>query len=196
MIAPRLTHYRITAKLGEGGWARSIAPRIKLGREVAIKFCPRTSAVMRKAHRSSARPNAGGLNHPHIAAFTASTRTRERTSRAGAGRRRTSEKAASRPLRPGSISGGDRSPRRSGGTREGHHPPRSQTRNVKLTPNGRVKCWTLACENGASWPWEAEPATAPGADADALSSGRPDQPGASDGHAGVYEPGAAPLGGG
>ena len=70
MIGTTLTHYRITAKLGEGGMGEVYrATDTKLGREVAIKVLP--ASISRDA-QSLARfereaKALAALNHPHIA---------------------------------------------------------------------------------------------------------------------------------
>jgi serine/threonine protein kinase/Flp pilus assembly protein TadD len=72
MIGTKLTHYRITAKLGEGGMGEVYrAADSKLGREVAIKVLP---ANFSRDPQSLARFEREGralaaLNHPHIAAI-------------------------------------------------------------------------------------------------------------------------------
>jgi serine/threonine protein kinase/tetratricopeptide (TPR) repeat protein len=70
MIGTTLTHYRITAKLGEGGMGEVYrATDSKLGRDVAIKVLPAT--ISRDAHsltRFEREAKAlAALNHPHIA---------------------------------------------------------------------------------------------------------------------------------
>ena len=70
MISSSLTHYRITAKLGEGGMGEVYrATDTKLGREVAIKVLP---ANFSRDPQSLARfqreaKALAALNHPHIA---------------------------------------------------------------------------------------------------------------------------------
>ena len=72
MIGTSLTHYRITAKLGEGGMGEVYrATDTKLGREVAIKVLP---ASFSRDPQSLARfereaKALATLNHPHIAAI-------------------------------------------------------------------------------------------------------------------------------
>ncbi len=72
MIGATLTHYRITAKLGEGGMGEVYrASDSKLGREVAIKVLP---ASISRDPQSLARfereaKALASLNHPHIAAI-------------------------------------------------------------------------------------------------------------------------------
>ncbi|MSO23669.1 MAG: hypothetical protein EXQ58_10545 [Acidobacteria bacterium] len=72
MIGNSLTHYRITAKLGEGGMGEVYrATDSKLGREVAIKVLP---ASFSRDPQSLARfereaKALATLNHPHIAAI-------------------------------------------------------------------------------------------------------------------------------
>ncbi len=72
MINQTLTHYRITAKLGEGGMGEVYrASDTKLGRDVAIKVLP--VSISRDA-TSLARFERGAkalasLNHPHIASI-------------------------------------------------------------------------------------------------------------------------------
>ena len=72
MIGTALTHYRITAKLGEGGMGEVYrATDTKLGREVAIKILP---ASFSRDPQSLARfereaKALASLNHPHIAAI-------------------------------------------------------------------------------------------------------------------------------
>ena len=70
MIGSILTHYRITAKLGEGGMGEVYrATDSRLGREVAIKVLP---ASFSRDPESLARfereaKALAALNHPHIA---------------------------------------------------------------------------------------------------------------------------------
>ena len=72
MIGSSLTHYRITAKLGEGGMGEVYhATDTKLGREVAVKVLP---ASFSRDPQSLARfereaKALASLNHPHIAAI-------------------------------------------------------------------------------------------------------------------------------
>ncbi len=72
MIGTALTHYRITAKLGEGGMGEVYrATDTRLGREVAIKVLP---ASISRDPQSLARfereaKALASLNHPHIAAI-------------------------------------------------------------------------------------------------------------------------------
>ncbi|MSO23666.1 MAG: hypothetical protein EXQ58_10530 [Acidobacteria bacterium] len=72
MIGNSLTHYRVTAKLGEGGMGEVYrATDSKLGREVAIKVLP---ASFSRDPQSLARfereaKALASLNHPHIAAI-------------------------------------------------------------------------------------------------------------------------------
>ena len=72
MIGNSLTHYRITAKLGEGGMGEVYrASDTKLGREVAIKVLPvRISRDATSLARFEREAKAlASLNHPHIAAI-------------------------------------------------------------------------------------------------------------------------------
>ena len=70
MIGSALTHYRITAKLGEGGMGEVYrATDTKLGREVAIKVLPTSfsrdpQSLVRFEREAKA---LASLNHPHIA---------------------------------------------------------------------------------------------------------------------------------
>ena len=72
MIGTALTHYRLTAKLGEGGMGEVYrATDTKLGREVAIKVLPASfsrdpQSVARFEREAKA---LAALNHPHIAAI-------------------------------------------------------------------------------------------------------------------------------
>ena len=72
MIGSSLTHYRITAKIGEGGMGEVYrATDTKLGREVAIKVLPSTfSRDPQSLARFEREAKAlASLNHPHIAAI-------------------------------------------------------------------------------------------------------------------------------
>src|SRR5438034_1511149 len=72
MIGHSLTHYRITAKLGEGGMGEVYrATDTKLGREVAIKVLPAAFAgdAARMARFEREAQILASLNHPHIAAI-------------------------------------------------------------------------------------------------------------------------------
>jgi serine/threonine-protein kinase len=69
-----IAHYRITAKLGEGVWARSgfevwRATDTKLGRDVALKILPASFASdpARMARFEREAKALASLNHPHIA---------------------------------------------------------------------------------------------------------------------------------
>ena len=72
MIGTELAHYRITAKLGEGGMGEVWrATDSKLGREVAIKVLPESfsSDPERLARFEREAKVLASLNHPHIAAI-------------------------------------------------------------------------------------------------------------------------------
>ena len=67
-----IAHYRITAKLGEGGMGEVWrATDTKLGREVAIKVLPEAFAqdVDRMARFEREAQVLAALNHPNIAAI-------------------------------------------------------------------------------------------------------------------------------
>ena len=73
-MSPQFTiaHYRITAKLGEGGMGAVYrATDTKLGREVAIKVLPDVFArdADRMARFAREAQILASLNHPHIAAI-------------------------------------------------------------------------------------------------------------------------------
>src|SRR5689334_22219124 len=72
MIGQTIAHYRITAKLGEGGMGAVYrATDTKLGRDVAVKVLPDSFAQdpdrMVRFHREA--QVLASLNHPNIAAI-------------------------------------------------------------------------------------------------------------------------------
>src|SRR5437667_2775492 len=69
---PSIAHYRITAKLGEGGMGEVYrATDTKLGRDVAIKVLPEAFAqdADRMARFTREAQVLASLNHPNIAAI-------------------------------------------------------------------------------------------------------------------------------
>ena len=72
MIGEMLSHFSITAKLGEGGMGTVyLAEDTKLGREVAIKVLPESVAAdaERLARFEREAKVLASLNHPNIAAI-------------------------------------------------------------------------------------------------------------------------------
>src|ERR1700756_871530 len=71
-MGPAIAHYRITAKLGEGGMGEVYrATDTKLGRDVAIKVIPEAFAqdANRMARFEREAQVLASLNHPNIAAI-------------------------------------------------------------------------------------------------------------------------------
>ncbi|MBL0211856.1 MAG: protein kinase [Holophagaceae bacterium] len=80
MIGQTLSHYRILAKLGEGGMGVVYqAEDLKLGRQVALKLLPAEATANEEARKrfiQEAR-HASGLDHPNICAIHAIEETPE-----------------------------------------------------------------------------------------------------------------------
>ena len=73
-IGQTIGHYRIHAKLGEGGMGAVYrAEDLSLGREVALKFLPAEMVADRKAGKRLLKEAqaASRLNHPNIATMAA-----------------------------------------------------------------------------------------------------------------------------
>ena len=72
MLGTNISHYKITAKLGQGGMGEVYrATDTKLGREVAIKVLPMAMAAdaERLARFQREAELLASLNHPNIAAI-------------------------------------------------------------------------------------------------------------------------------
>jgi len=177
MIGTTLTHYRITAKLGEGGMGEVYrATDTKLGREVAIKVLPanisRHAQSLTRFEREAKALAA--LNHPHIAGiygFDADQGTHFLVLELVEGET-LRERLRRGPLPPREALAVARQIAEA--IQEAHakgiiHRD-LKPGNVKITPNGRVKVLDFGlAKMEQAVRGEAEPATAPGADADALT---------------------------
>ncbi len=146
MIGQTLSHYRITAKLGEGGMGEVYrATDTTLDREVAIKVLPAALAddPERLARFEREAKLLAPLNHPNIATiYGFESATLDDGSRRhflamelveGEDLAERLTRGPSRSTRRSAIAHADRRGAR-GGPREGHRPPRPQARQRQGHP--------------------------------------------------------------
>ena len=205
MIGTTLTHYRITAKLGEGGMGEVYrATDTKLGREVAIKLLPESisrdaQSLLRFEREAKA---LAALNHPHIAGiygFDADQGTHFLVLELVEGETLSERLRRGRlPLKEALAVARQIAEAIQEAHEKGIIHRDLKPGNVKIAPNGRVKVLDFGlAKMERSIVREASSAPAPDTDPDALTMpADKTQTGRSDGHPGVHEPGTGAWAGG